>query len=191
VIDVNLWGVIHGVRAFLPHLRAGGRGHVVNTASMAGLMPGLNPIYDVTKHAVVALTEDLYHSTKDLGIPVGVSVLCPGWVRTNLLDAERNWPAAGDVPDESLPIQVIEPHLRRAIDEGLTPAAVADIVVRGIEDDRFWLLTHPDWMPMAVRRWDAIAEGVNPPSLDELPDMPTKAQMIEEAFAKMADDADA
>jgi len=94
VIDVNLWGVIHGVRAFLPHLLAGGRGHIVNTASMAGLVPGFNPMYDATKHAVVALTEDLYHSARDLGWPIGVSVLCPGWVRTNIVDAERNRPAA-------------------------------------------------------------------------------------------------
>jgi NAD(P)-dependent dehydrogenase (short-subunit alcohol dehydrogenase family) len=189
LIGVNLWGVIHGVRAFLPHLLAGGRGHIVNTASMAGLVPGLNPIYDATKHAVVALTEDLYHSARDFGWPIGVSVLCPGWVHTNLVDSERNWPSSeGAAPDESLAIKVIEPHLRRAIDEGMTPAAVAEVVTNGIEEDRFFLLTHPHWMPMAVRRWDAIAEGENPPSIEELPDMPSKTQMIEEAFAAMSED---
>jgi NAD(P)-dependent dehydrogenase (short-subunit alcohol dehydrogenase family) len=183
VINVNLWGVIHGVRAFLPHLTAGGRGHIVNTASMAGLFPGLNAIYDATKHAVVALTEDLYQELRFMGSPVGVSVLCPGWVRTNLVDSERNFPSgAQDAPDKSIAIQVVEPHLRRALDEGMTPAAVAEVVTTGIEADQFWLLTHKDWMPMCVKRWDAIAEGINPPTFDEIPSMPSRTQMIEEAF---------
>jgi len=93
VIGVNLWGVIHGVRAFLPHLALGGRGHIVNTASMAGLVPGLNPIYDATKHAIVAISENLFYDLHAASLPVGVSVLCPGWVRTAFADAERNWPA--------------------------------------------------------------------------------------------------
>ena len=75
-----------------PTSRSAGRGHIVNTASMAGLVPGFNPSYDATKHAVVALTEDLYHAMRDAGLPVGVSVLCPGWVRTQIFDSERNWP---------------------------------------------------------------------------------------------------
>ena len=92
VLGVNLWGVIHGVRAFLPVLAAQGEGHIVNTASIAGLLPGFGAAYDATKHAVVALTEDLYLAMQQSGLPIGVSVLCPGWVRTNILDAERNWP---------------------------------------------------------------------------------------------------
>src|SRR5215472_7767421 len=92
VLGVNLWGVIHGIRAFLPVLAAQGEGHIVNTASMAGLIPGL-PIYDASKHAVVAISEDLYQAMKLAGLPVGVSVLCPGRVRTGLSDAGRNWPA--------------------------------------------------------------------------------------------------
>src|SRR5258707_3726385 len=80
VLGVNLWGVVHGVRAFLPILAGQGEGHIVNTASIAGLLPGFGPSYDASKHAVVALTEDLYLNLQQVGIPIGVSVLCPGWV---------------------------------------------------------------------------------------------------------------
>jgi NAD(P)-dependent dehydrogenase (short-subunit alcohol dehydrogenase family) len=88
VLGVNLWGVVHGVRAFLPTLIAQGEGHIVNTASIAGLNPGFGPSYDASKHAVVALTEDLYTMLTSMGLPVGVSVLCPGWVRTNMGGSE-------------------------------------------------------------------------------------------------------
>ena len=191
VVGVNLWGVIHGVRAFLPHLALGGRGHIVNTASMAGLFPGLSPSYDATKHAVVALTEDLFHAVRDGGIPVGVSVLCPGWVRTQIADAERNWPDdRGALPERSVSSSVVRPHLDRALAEGLTPAAVADVVARGIEEERFWLLTHPEWMPMATQRWDRIAEGVDPAPIEEIPAMPPRSQLIEETIAAMAAQAE-
>ena len=190
VVGVNLWGVVYGVRAFLPHLAVGGRGHIVNTASMAGLYPGLSAIYDATKHAVVAITENLYQDLLTAGIPVGVSVLCPGWVRTKIIDAERNWPSdRGAKPEESAAMSVVEPHVRRAIDEGMTPAAVADVVATGIEENRFWLITHPHWMPMTVARWDSIAEGVNPEPLEELPELPPKSQIIAEALAAMAEAA--
>ena len=93
VLGVNLWGVIHGIRAFLPLLAVQGEGHIVNTASIAGLLPGFQPSYDAAKHAVVAISEDLYRAMNTAAVPVGVSVLCPGWVRTSILDAGRNWPA--------------------------------------------------------------------------------------------------
>ena len=186
VLGVNLWGVIHGVRAFMPLMAMGGRGHIVNTASMAGLMPGLNPIYDATKHAVVAISENLYQDMQAAGLGVGVSVLCPGWVRTNLVDSERNWPTArGEQPPISASLEVVEPHLRRALDEGITPAAVADVVAAGIEEERFWLFSHPDWMPLAVGRWMTIGEGVNPPPLDNVPGFPPRDQLIEEIMANM------
>jgi NAD(P)-dependent dehydrogenase (short-subunit alcohol dehydrogenase family) len=99
VLGVNLWGVIHGIRAFLPVLAAQGEGHIVNTASIAGLAPGAGPIYDATKHAVVAISEDLYRAMNVAMLPIGVSVLCPGWVRTSILQADRNWPQSlGEVP---------------------------------------------------------------------------------------------
>ena len=82
----------------LPVLAAQGEGHIVNTASIAGLIPGL-PIYDATKHAVVAISEDLYQTMNMAMLPIGVSVLCPGWVRTSIGQADRNWPhSLGEVP---------------------------------------------------------------------------------------------
>ena len=93
VIGVNFWGVVHGVRTFLPHLIASGSAHVVNTASIAGLYPGFSPAYDASKHAVVALTEGLHNAMTTAGLPVGVSCLCPGWIRTKIVDATRNWPS--------------------------------------------------------------------------------------------------
>lgn len=94
-LGVNLWGVIHGVRAFVPQLIAQGEGHVVNTASVAGLIspPGLG-VYNVTKHAVVALSETLQHDLRLRGANVGVSVLCPAYVPTGIADSERSRPSA-------------------------------------------------------------------------------------------------
>jgi NAD(P)-dependent dehydrogenase (short-subunit alcohol dehydrogenase family) len=185
VLGVNLWGVIYGVREFLPHLVLGGRGHIVNTASMAGLSPGMAPSYDASKHAVVALTEDLFTSLKTAGLPVGVSVLCPGWVRTQIIDADRNWPAdRGEAPPASATSEVLSRHVRRATDEGLTPAAVADLVATSIEADRFWVFPHFDWLEMAGKRWERIVEGVDP-ALSDIPGLPPSDQIVEEMLAAM------
>ena len=111
VLGVNLWGVIHGIRAFLPILAEQGEGHIVNTASVAGLLPGFGPSYDASKHAVVAISEDLYRDVKVAGLPVGVSVLCPGWVRTGIIDADRNWPdGLGEMPPPAATSEVTSPH---------------------------------------------------------------------------------
>jgi len=110
VMGVNLWGVIHGIRAFLPLLARQGEGHIVNTASMAGLIPGASAPYDAAKHAVVAISEDLYRAVHTMKIDVGVSVLCPGIVATQLLDANRNWPASlGPTPSRRHPTLQLNP----------------------------------------------------------------------------------
>lgn len=186
VIGVNYLGVVHGVRAFLPHLVLGGGGHIVNTASLAGLTPGIDPIYDSTKHAVVGLTEGLYNAMRVAGLPVGVSILCPGWVNTGIADADRNWPdRLGDRPAAGAASDVMEPHLRRALAEGLTPAAVADLVATAVEDDRYWIFPHADWMPLLTRRWDGIAEGINPTPPDQVPGMPPMEQIAQEVRAAL------
>ena len=188
VFDVNLWGVLHGVRAFLPHLIAGDRGHIVNTASMAGLAPGVGAAYDASKHAVVALSEDLYLDLQARLAPVGVSVLCPGWVNTNIVDADRNWPAdQGAVPERAATIGVIEPHLRRAIAEGLTPAAVADHVAAAIAEDRFWVLPSAAWIDLAAERWDSIRAGANPRHAEQIPGLPPTSQLFEEIITSLLD----
>ena len=163
-MGVNFWGVVHGVRAFLPTMAVQpGGGHFVNTASIAGLLPGFGAVYDASKHAVVAMSEDLYTNMQGAGLPIGVSVLCPGWVRTSILDAERNWPdQLGEKPPPGLGNDIVIGHVRRVIDEGTPPAVIADLVADAVEADRFWVLPHPDFNEIAVQRWHDIAEGVEP-----------------------------
>lgn len=165
IVGVNLWGVIHGVRTFLPiMLEQGEEGHVVNTASLAGLMPGRG-IYGVTKQAVVALSESLFNDLKLMDAKVGVSVLCPGWVDTRLADAERNRPAAlanaasrppdpkGDAAGEMV---------RNFLKTGKSPAEIADQVFEAIRDDRLYIITHPDMDYIIKERFDHILAHENP-----------------------------
>jgi NAD(P)-dependent dehydrogenase (short-subunit alcohol dehydrogenase family) len=181
VLGVNLWGVVHGIRAFLPVMLGGGRGgHIVNTASMAGLMPGFVPSYDASKHAVVAITEDLYHHMQLAGLPIGVSVLCPGWVRTGIVDADRNWPdRLGARPPTTQAYAVIEPHVRRAVDEATPPARIADLTVEAVREDRFWVLPDDEFLELATRRFHDIAERRNP-SRAAMPGMPPADQIARE-----------
>jgi NAD(P)-dependent dehydrogenase (short-subunit alcohol dehydrogenase family) len=180
VLGVNLWGVIHGIRAFLPMLAVQGEGHIVNTASVAGLIPGFGPSYDAAKHAVVAISEDLYQAMKVAALPVGVTVVCPGWVRTGLIDAARNWPdGLGVVPEPALTAQVTAAHVRRVIDEGMEPAAVADLVAEAVTADRFWVFTDPQFTDIAVSRWQHIAEGDNPWIDMDVPGLPVKQLVAE------------
>jgi NAD(P)-dependent dehydrogenase (short-subunit alcohol dehydrogenase family) len=181
VLGVNLWGVIHGIRAFLPVLAAQGEGHIVNTASMAGLVPGAGPIYDAAKHAVVAISEDLYRAMNVAMLPVGVSVVCPGWVRTGIGRADRNWPQSlGEVPPPAATAEVTVPHVGRAVDEGMAPAAVADLVADAITANRFWVFTDPGFTQIALDRWQRIAEGRNPQAEVDMPGMPPASQLIAE-----------
>jgi len=185
-IGVNFWGVVYGVRTFLPLLVMGGGGHIVNTASIAGLYPGFSPPYDASKHAVVAVTEGLYNSMRMVGMPIGVSCLCPGWVRTGIIESDRNWPAElGDPPVRDAAAEVARKYVKRAIDEGMTPAAVADRVIEAVRADRFWVFPHPEWVDMVVRRFERIAEGLNPEPPEQSPGMPPRAQMIAEMMEAM------
>ena len=166
VLGVNLWGVIHGVRAFLPILLEHGEGHVVNTASVAGLLaaPGMGP-YSASKHAVVGISESLHHELALLGSKVRVSVLCPGPISTRIMDSDRNWLARlGPQPDAAAPLggEVLQEMLRQQIESGMTPTEVARLVLDAIRSERFWILTHPEYGPLATRRMDGAAEGRNP-----------------------------
>jgi NAD(P)-dependent dehydrogenase (short-subunit alcohol dehydrogenase family) len=187
VMGVNFWGVVHGVRAFLPDIVASGGGHIVNTASIAGLYPGFSPSYDASKHAVVAITEGLYRSMQLAPVPVGVSCLCPGWVKTGLVDADRNWPAELGEPPPDDPMQVVRlRYLRRAIDEGVQPRAVADLVVDAVRNSRFWVLPNPEWVELAMQRFRSIGEGRNPTPPAQVPGMPPTEQMVAETLAALA-----
>ena len=186
VIGVNMWGVIYGIRAFLPHIVMSGGGHIVNTASIAGLYPGFSPPYDASKHAVVAMTEGLYTSLRAAEMPVGVSCLCPGWVKTGIAESERNWPAEfGALPERDAAAQISRNYLQRAIDEGMPPAAVADLVVDAVGNDRFWVFPHEDFLDIAMERFHTVGEGLNPEPPEEFPGMPPRSEMMAEIMAAM------
>jgi NAD(P)-dependent dehydrogenase (short-subunit alcohol dehydrogenase family) len=190
VMGVNFWGVVHGVRAFLPAIAVQPEGgHFVNTASIAGLLPGFGASYDASKHAVVAMSEDLYLNMQGAGLPIGVSVLCPGWVRTSILDAERNWPGRlGEKPPPGIGNDIVIGHVRRVIDEGTPPAVIADLVADAVAADRFWVLPHPDFNELAIQRWHDIAEGVNPRRDMQVPGLPSIDEIAAEILAAMPPD---
>jgi len=165
VLGVNLWGVIHGVRAFVPRLVEQGEGHVVNTASMAGLtsVPMMGP-YNVSKHGVVTLSETLANELALHGSPVKVSVLCPGWVQTRIHEADRNRPAELESRDEAN-VQMAEmgrEMIGSLIASGIPPSDVADQVLDAIREETFYILTHPDLKPMIRRRMEDVLDGRYP-----------------------------
>src|SRR3954470_15474864 len=187
VLGVNLWGVVHGIRAFLPILVRQGEGHIVNTASIAGLNPGSGPIYAASKHAVVALSEELFKLTQMAGLPIGVSVLCPRFVRTAILEAERNWPSRlGERPARSASWEVLQPYYENALRNGMSAADVADLVADAIESNKFWVLPHPEWVELASRRWQRIAAGEDPDTTVNAPGFPPAAELAQEIKAAMA-----
>jgi NAD(P)-dependent dehydrogenase (short-subunit alcohol dehydrogenase family) len=165
IMGVNLWGVIHGVRTFLPiMLQQGEEGHIVNTASLAGLMPGAG-IYGVTKQAVVALSESLYNELKLANAKIGVSVLCPAWVNTSIADAARNRPAelanlAEPGPDPRR--EQIDEVVRNFLKNGKSPAEIADQVINAIRDEELYIITHPEMDGIIKTRFDNILARQNP-----------------------------
>ena len=186
VMGVNFWGVVHGVRAFLPHLVMSGGGHIVNTASMAGLYPLTAAPYDASKHAVVAMTEDLYSTMQDAQMPIGVSCLCPGWVKTGIMESERNWPdELGAAPERDVAGEVGLDFFKRAVAEGMQPGAVADLVVAAVRSERFWVFPHPDWVEIAMERFHSIGEQINPVRPEEFPGLPPRSQMMADVMAAM------
>ena len=143
VINVNLWGVIHGVRAFLPRMLGGGdEGHIVNTASMAGLTTSqFMSVYDVTKHGVVALSESMYKELTVTGAPIGVSVVCPGLIATSIMRSSRNRPEDLAEQGKAGPMaQAFSQALGERLTRGYPPSEVAEQVLAGIHEGRFYIV---------------------------------------------------
>jgi NAD(P)-dependent dehydrogenase (short-subunit alcohol dehydrogenase family) len=165
ILGVNLWGVIHGTHAFLPRmLDRGEDGHVVNTASVAGIVPA-NSIYSVTKHAVVAFSEAVHLQLAAAKTKVGCSVLCPGLVKTNILDAARNRPPHLRYEDAAQPSAIGD--RRQGLEGALDPSDVAAAVVDGIRARRFYVLAMQDGWEEGVanavrRRADSIIGREDP-----------------------------
>ncbi|MET1040359.1 MAG: SDR family NAD(P)-dependent oxidoreductase [Acidimicrobiales bacterium] len=167
VLGVNLLGVVHGIKAFVPHLVAQDEGHVVNTASIAGFAygPMMGP-YNASKAAVVALSETLKFELDAEGSHVGVSVLCPAWVRTNISTSDRNRPDRFSYTlDTDQMAQLAEYKARRRTQLATIarePSDIADQVCDAVKANRFYVLTHPEMVPNLAARFDRIVAGENP-----------------------------
>ncbi len=170
VLGVNLWGVIHGIRTFVPLLLQQDEAHIVNTASVAGLVaaPMMGP-YNASKHAVVALSETLHHEFAITGSSAKVSVLCPGWVRTNIATSERNRPpeSGADLGTSGAEqAEMARQVLVGMIENGMAPDMVAERVFEAVANEQFWVLTHDDeddmWMRAVNGRIDSLKARSNP-----------------------------
>ncbi|HKI74278.1 MAG TPA: SDR family NAD(P)-dependent oxidoreductase, partial [Pseudomonadales bacterium] len=154
VMGVNFYGVLYGVQVAVPHMLGHGEpSHIVNTASLAGLLPS-GGAYGVSKHAVLALTEGLYRDLKNRNANIGASVLCPGFVSTNIYAAERNRPAdlASSRDADPLAVQMT----KAVLEQGKAPDEIADIVFNSIEEDRLYILPHPAWDSTVLSRVEHI-----------------------------------
>ena len=172
VISVNLGGLIYAIRVFIPLMLAQRtEGHIVNTASMAGLTSGPGTgIYSATKHAIVSISETLYHDFSLVHAEVGVSVLCPGWVNTRILEQERNRPAKLRNPPRppSQGQQELERMMWQQVKEGMPPEQAAAKVFQAIQEKRLYIITHPEWKGAIRQRMEDILNERNP----VLPQMP-------------------
>lgn len=168
VINVNLWGVVHGIRSFTPLLLAQEEAHIVNTASIAGLMsaPGTGP-YTVSKHAVVSLSEMLHGELKAATGNVGVSVLCPSFVNTSIYASERHRPQDPDNPPSAAELAEraeVEAMTKAFFDDaGIAPESIAELVFDGIQAGDFYLLSHPQGSREQIeKRMRAILDNGQP-----------------------------
>lgn len=157
VVDVNFWGVVHGIHTFVPIMREQGTpGHVVNTASIGGLLSGTAFIgpYCATKAAVVSISETLVQELAVDQTPIGVSVLCPSSVDTKVMESERNRPSARGVEQRTEMAESVRVMIRDGFTgpTGQTPAQVAERVLQAIGNNEFWIITHDDLFPTVEAR---------------------------------------
>jgi NAD(P)-dependent dehydrogenase (short-subunit alcohol dehydrogenase family) len=169
VLGVNLMGVVHGIRHFVPRMLAadarGEPGHIVNTASVAGwIVPPLMGVYNVSKHAVVALSETLYHDLKLARSRLGVSLLCPAYVPTGIAAAERNRPAAlANATALTASQRVAQAACEKAVAAGrLTAPQIAELTFAAIRERRFYVFTHPQILPDLAARFAAVLDTREP-----------------------------
>lgn len=168
VLNVNLWGVINGVKVFVPIMLAQDtEAHIVNVASVAGLLPSMpSAPYQVAKHAVVALSESLYYSLAEQKAQVRVSVLCPGFVKTAIMGAERSRPPElqgkpADKLNASEPVPSYQ-WLREQVDGGMPVQEFTDRVFHAIQAEQFYVLSHPEFTPDIQKRMENILQQMNP-----------------------------
>ena len=149
VLDVDLWGVIHGVHTFLPIMKKQGTpAHIINTSSVAGLLSGVPYIapYAVAKVGVVSISETLQAELQMSGSPIQVSVLCPSGVNTSVMEAERNRPPESGSETRTPDAEQMRLYIRSGFTgpDGKEPEEIAGMVIDAIKNDRFWIITHND-----------------------------------------------
>lgn len=184
VLGVNLWGVIHGVHFFVPRMLAQDtEGHIVNTASSAGLLSSSGMgIYKVSKHGVVTLSETLALELAARGAKLKVSVLCPEWVNTRIMDAERNRPQAlQNAPEEqhmspemAAMVQAGLQTVRQLVQAGLPPSQVAEMVFDAIRQEKFYILTHPTTKQAVQLRMEDILQERTPTDIFQAAQQPSQ-----------------
>jgi len=167
ILGVNLMGVVHGIRSFLPiMIEQDSEAHIVNTASLGGLIasPG-GTLYGTTKFAVVGLSENVYLQLQHGGFKPKISVLCPGVVDTNIMNSNRNRPAEfahASPPQTGQAADALRERAAEALKKGLSPRAVGEQVLAAIREERFYILTHPELNPVIEQRMQDILSGNNP-----------------------------
>lgn len=168
VLGVNLWGVINGIRAFMPGMVERDEGHIINTASVAGLLPlPFGTHYCASKHAIIGISLSINQELAMLGSHVRVSVLCPGWIHTRIGDSPRNWlDRLGPAPEIKTTemTQLFETMLRSLLEAGMDPAELAQQVLGAVQEERFWVLPKAENFGPAIKDMAASAvEGRTPP----------------------------
>jgi NAD(P)-dependent dehydrogenase (short-subunit alcohol dehydrogenase family) len=174
VMGVNFWGVLYGIQVFVPHmLEHGETGHIVNTSSVMGLVPSASA-YGVAKHGVLTLTEGLWHHLRAAESHVSASVLCPGFVNTQITEAERNRPSEFGEKIEGTEEQ--RAMFQVLLGEGMEPSDVAELVWQAMVNDQLYILPHPGWTDIVRGRVEAVLEGSQPVEVDFQKMMERRAQ---------------
>ncbi len=164
VMGVNFWGVLYGLQVFVPSMiEHGEEGHIVNTASVAGLIPGASA-YSVSKHGVLTLTEGLWHHLRAADSKISASVLCPGFVNTQINEAERNRPSEFGQSIEANEAQ--QAVSRIFLGGGMAASDVADLVWQAMVDDQLYILPHDGWRDVIRGRIEAVLDGQQPVEVD-------------------------
>ena len=164
VMGVNFWGVLYGLQVFVPSMLEHGEvGHIVNTASVAGLIPGASA-YSVSKHGVLTLTEGLWHHLQAADSNISASVLCPGFVNTQINEAERNRPSEFGQSIEANEAQRMASQV--FLGGGMDPNDVAELVWQAMVNDHLYILPHDGWRDVIRGRIESVLEGQQPVEVD-------------------------
>ena len=164
VLGVNFYGTLYGIQSFVPHMiKHKEEGHVINTVSLAGILPG-EGIYGVSKHAAFALSESLWQGLRKINSKIGASALCPGFVATNIIESDRNRPEslATEKKTNFFMKQLASAVLKR----GKKPSEIADRTIEGIQAGSFYILPHPIYDEMIKERYERILARTEPQSID-------------------------